>query len=133
MSYRRPEATGYGKLRSVRARFARGREIARCLARWNGCVLATTIRLETAKFSKPCPKGRARYYLRRSADAGSIPGSTSSSKPSSGTGVSDARCFIQESSFHFLREFGLPGKRVPTVPYYNPVFRKIKPQSKKSR
>ena len=28
------------------------------------------------KFSKACPKGRARYYLRRSADAGSVPCST---------------------------------------------------------
>ncbi len=47
-----------------------------CTGRRTGRELVTTVRLETAKFSKACPKGRARYYLGEKADAGSIPKST---------------------------------------------------------
>lgn len=49
---------------------------SRVKVRRSARAVAGSVRIETAKFSKPCPKGRTRYYLRRSADAGSIPGST---------------------------------------------------------
>lgn len=43
-------------------------------------TLAGSLRIETAKFSRPCPKGRGRYYLHREWDAGSIPTSTAAAK-----------------------------------------------------
>lgn len=55
-------------------------------------ALATTVRLETAKFSKPCPKGRTRYYLSENADAGSVPGSAFRDKwPKRGTFTQNRR------------------------------------------
>jgi len=41
--------------------------------RWDARALEGSLRIETAKFSKPSPKGRVRYYLRRKWDAGLVP------------------------------------------------------------
>jgi hypothetical protein len=42
-------------------------------ARWFDHEVTATRRIEAAKFSRSCPKGRLRYYLREMMDVGSTP------------------------------------------------------------